>query len=90
MTKPRIPQKSEDASDGWGAFERAVDAAVKSGPRHRTAGITGTGYELRNFVGSAPIAAARRKIVAQGLEIAPTLTRMAPRLQPLPAASLRR
>ena len=22
-------------SDGWGRFERAVDAAVKSGPKHR-------------------------------------------------------
>lgn len=22
--------------DGWGRFERAVDAAVKGGPKHRT------------------------------------------------------
>lgn len=26
----------ESPSDTWGRFERAVDAAVKSGPRHRS------------------------------------------------------
>jgi hypothetical protein len=32
---PRV--KSELRPDGWERFERAVDAAVKSGPKHRTA-----------------------------------------------------
>jgi hypothetical protein len=32
------PQKEPDGlrPDGWERFERAVDAAVKSGPKHRT------------------------------------------------------
>ena len=29
--------KNETRDDSWGAFERAVDAAVKSGPRRRVA-----------------------------------------------------
>jgi hypothetical protein len=47
------PQKDADVarielkSDGWQQFERAVDAAVKSGPKHRVAPkpkrTTGTG-----------------------------------------------
>lgn len=34
---PRGPDESLSASTVWERFERAVDAAVKSGPKHRTA-----------------------------------------------------
>jgi hypothetical protein len=34
--KKPAPIKADDLrSDGWQRFERAVDAAVKSGPKHR-------------------------------------------------------
>jgi hypothetical protein len=32
--KPK-PDEIELRPDGWGRFERAVDAAVKGGPKHR-------------------------------------------------------
>jgi hypothetical protein len=32
-----MPEQAELRPDGWGRFERAVDAAVKSGPKHRPA-----------------------------------------------------
>lgn len=36
--KAREPiNKPDFRPDGWERFERAVDAAVKSGPRHKTA-----------------------------------------------------
>ena len=34
--KPK-PEEIETAPNGWERFEHAVDAAVKSGPKHRTA-----------------------------------------------------
>jgi len=34
MQKPKAP-KIELRPDGWDRFTRAVDAAVKSGPKHR-------------------------------------------------------
>jgi len=34
---PRQSSENELRSDGWQRFERAVDAAVKSGPKHRSA-----------------------------------------------------
>jgi len=33
MTK--LPNKEDRRSDAWQRFERAVDAAAKSGPKHR-------------------------------------------------------
>jgi hypothetical protein len=35
MAKLREP-KVELRPDGWGRFERAIDAAVKGGPKHRS------------------------------------------------------
>jgi hypothetical protein len=34
MTKPKEPE-IEARGDGWKRFQHAVDAAVKSGPKHR-------------------------------------------------------
>ena len=34
-TQAKLPSKIELRSDGWEYFERAIDAAVKSGPKHR-------------------------------------------------------
>jgi hypothetical protein len=31
----RPAKDAEESKEGWAAFERAVDAAVKSGPKHR-------------------------------------------------------
>ena len=36
MAKPPKEQQIESRPDGWKRFEKAVDAAVKSGPKHRT------------------------------------------------------
>jgi hypothetical protein len=35
MAEPKETKEVELRSDGWQRFERAVDAAVKSGPKHR-------------------------------------------------------
>ncbi len=35
LKKPK-PEKVETKADAWDRFEHAVDAAVKSGPKHRT------------------------------------------------------
>ncbi len=35
MKKSSKPDDIEERPDGWERFERAVDAAVKSGPKHR-------------------------------------------------------
>lgn len=35
--KPKDEAEIELHPDGWQRFERAVDAAVKSGPKHRVA-----------------------------------------------------
>ena len=32
-------EKFESRPDGWAQFERAVDAAIKSGPKHKPAKI---------------------------------------------------
>lgn len=40
MSKKRKGEKPEDIEtvpDSWERFERAVDAAIKSGPKHREA-----------------------------------------------------
>jgi hypothetical protein len=38
MTKPKAGVDDlEVMADGWARFERAVDAAVKGGPKHRPA-----------------------------------------------------
>jgi hypothetical protein len=36
MAKPETKNENEEA-ESWSRFERAVDAAVKSGPMHKTA-----------------------------------------------------
>jgi hypothetical protein len=36
-TKPRKDQKSDLRPDAWERFSSAVDAAIKSGPKHREA-----------------------------------------------------
>lgn len=33
--KPDAEEQYQSDSDGWARFERAVDAAVKSGPKHK-------------------------------------------------------
>jgi hypothetical protein len=33
----KSPMHEDPSPDGWAAFERAVDAAVKSGPKHKAA-----------------------------------------------------
>jgi hypothetical protein len=35
--RKKAPQESNESSDAWSRFERAVDAAVKSGPMHKGA-----------------------------------------------------
>ena len=35
--KPKKPEEIETDPGAWDRFEHAVDAAVKSGPKHRTA-----------------------------------------------------
>ncbi|HEY4846517.1 MAG TPA: hypothetical protein VIH87_01660 [Methylocella sp.] len=35
MVKPKSLENKGD--DGWARFEQAVDAAIKSGPKHKTA-----------------------------------------------------
>jgi hypothetical protein len=38
MAKPsKEKQEAEIVPDAWERFERAVDAAIKSGPKHRAA-----------------------------------------------------
>lgn len=44
MTKDKdVKQREENAErpDGWDRFERAVDAAIKSGPKHKPAPTKG-------------------------------------------------
>ena len=36
-----------DADNAWTRFERAVDAAVKSGPKHKTAAPAGVDKKAR-------------------------------------------
>jgi hypothetical protein len=36
MSSTKVPL-NDVRPDGWARFERAVDAAVKSGPKHKTA-----------------------------------------------------
>jgi hypothetical protein len=36
MSREKI-KPIDDVGDSWSAFERAVDAAIKSGPKHKTA-----------------------------------------------------
>jgi len=37
MAKKSVSKDIELEPDGWQRFERAVDAAIKSGPKHRVA-----------------------------------------------------
>jgi hypothetical protein len=36
-SKPKDNDKEDLRPDGWQRFEKAVDAAIKSGPKHKTA-----------------------------------------------------
>jgi len=37
LPKTAVPKGADLRPDGWQRFERAIDAAVKAGPKHKTA-----------------------------------------------------
>ena len=50
QTKRDKPEEIETDPGAWERFEHAVDAAAKSGPKHRN-GFSGTVYYFRNLTG---------------------------------------